>query len=147
MGKVLPIADTTPCLSLSWLNDEGQLAFCESDFVVIPAGILLHYISEKPVFLHNSTFPHKAIATCAHCSAPRRMNGKKYEPAKIMTHYESDSGAAPKVEMAVGQEVTFIDPGYSSAVGSGSRGRSKGTRLSTSAAPNRTLRSMAAGSS
>jgi len=114
MDKLLPIAETTPCLPLSWLNDEGLLAFCESDFVVIPSGILLHYVSGKPVFLHNSTFPHKGVVTCAHCSAPRRMDGQNYEPTEIMTHYESDWGAAPKVKMAIEQEVTFIDPEYSS---------------------------------
>jgi L-fucose isomerase-like protein len=114
MTKLLPIADTTPCLLLGWLNDEGLLAFCESDFVVIPSGILLHYVSGKPVFLHNSTFPHGGVVTCAHCSAPRRMDGRKYEPTDVVTHYESDCGAAPKVKMAVGQEVTFIDPEYSS---------------------------------
>jgi hypothetical protein len=115
MSVVIPIAQTTACLTLGLLNDEGLLAFCESDFVVIPSGILLHYISGKPVFLHNSTFPHDAIVTCAHCSAPRRMDGERYEPAKILTHYESEYGAAPKVEIPKGQEVTFIDPEYSSA--------------------------------
>ena len=113
MSEILPIAETTPCLTLSLLNDEGLLAFCESDFVVIPSGILLHYISGKPVFLHNSTFPHNAVVTCAHCSAPRRMDGTRYEPARIMSHYESEYGAAPKVEIPKGQEVTFIDPEYS----------------------------------
>ena len=114
MTRILPIAETTPCLTLSLLNDEGVMAFCESDFVVIPAGILLHYITGKPVFLHNSTFPHDGLCTCAHCSAPRRMNGQRYEPAKIMTHYESEYGAAPKVAFAEGQQVTFINPEYSS---------------------------------
>jgi len=113
MSTVLPISRTTACLSLGLLNDEGLLAFCESDFVVIPSGILLRYISGTPVFLHNSTFPHGGIVTCAHCSAPRRMDGKRYEPVKIMTHYESEYGAAPKVETPIGQEVTFIDPEYS----------------------------------
>jgi hypothetical protein len=113
MSTVIPMAETTACMPLSWLNDEGLLAFCESDFVIIPAGILLHYICGKPVFLHNSTFPHKATVTCAHCTAPRRMDGARYEPAKIMTHYESDYGAAPKIEMPLGQQVTFIDPEYS----------------------------------
>jgi hypothetical protein len=113
MTAILPIARTTPCLSLSLLNDEGLLAFCESDFVIIPAGILLRHISGKPVFLHNSTFPHDAVVTCAHCSAPRRMDGTRYEPARIMTHYESEYGAAPKVELPRGQLVTFIDPEYS----------------------------------
>ncbi|UCG59293.1 MAG: hypothetical protein JSU70_07235 [Phycisphaerales bacterium] len=113
MSKILPIAETTPCLSLSLLNDEGLMAFCESDFVVIPAGILLRYISGKPVFLHNSTFPHNAIATCAHCSAPRRVDAVHYAPVEIMTHYESEYGAAPKVDVPKGQQVTFIDPEYS----------------------------------
>jgi hypothetical protein len=113
MATIIPMAETTACLTLSLLNDQGVLAFCESDFVIIPSGILLHYISGKPVFLHNSTFPHNAVATCAHCTAPRRMDGTHYEPAKIMTHYESEYGAAPKVEIPKGQEVTFIDPEYS----------------------------------
>jgi L-fucose isomerase-like protein len=113
MGTILPIAQTTPCLSLSLLNDEGLMAFCESDFVIIPAGILLHYVTSRPVFLHNSTFPHDGVVTCAHCSAPRRFDGTRYEPAQIMTHYESEYGAAPKVDMPKGQPVTFIDPEYS----------------------------------
>ena len=126
MTTILPIAGTTPCLSLSLLNDEGMLAFCESDFVVIPSGILLHYISGKPVFLHNSTFPHDGVVTCAHCSAPRRMNGRDYEPAKIVTHFESEYGAAPKVEIPRGQEVTFVNPQYSSGRWVGFKGVVKG---------------------
>jgi hypothetical protein len=113
MGKALPISQTTPCMPLSWLNDEGLIGLCESDFVLVPAAILLRHITGKPVFMHNSTFPHQAIVTCAHCSAPRRMDGKTYAPAKILTHCESDYGAAPKVEMPLEQELTFIDPEYS----------------------------------
>jgi len=30
-----------------------------------------------------------------------------------MTHYESEYGAAPKVEIPIGQELTFLDPEYS----------------------------------
>jgi hypothetical protein len=113
MGTIFGVSDTAACMPLSWLNDEGYIAFCESDFVVMPAGILLHYIAGKPVFMHNSTFPHKAMVTCAHCTAPRRMDGKHYEPARIMTHFESDFGAAPKVEMPIGQHVSAISPEYS----------------------------------
>jgi L-fucose isomerase-like protein len=125
MGKILPIAQTTPCLTLGLINDEGWPAFCESDFVVIPSGILLHYISGKPVFLHNSTFPHGGVVTCAHCSAPRRMDGMTYEPAKILTHYESEYGAAPKVDLPRGKEVTFIDPEYSTGRWVGFKGNIK----------------------
>lgn len=113
MGTIIPMAETTACLTLELLNDEGLAAFCESDFVIIPAGLLLRHVTGKPVFLHNSTFPHKGIVTCAHCTCPRRLDGKKYEPAQIVTHYESEYGAAPKVEMPIGQVLTFIDPEYS----------------------------------
>ena len=125
MGTILPMAQTTACLSLELINDEGLIAFCESDFVIIPAGLLLRHIAGKPVFLHNSTFPHKGIVTCAHCTCPRRLDTKVYEPAQIVTHYESDYGAAPKVDMPLGQEVTIIDPEYSTTRWVGFKGKVK----------------------
>ena len=118
-----PIARTTACLPLSLINDEGLMAFCESDFVVIPAGILLRYISGKPSYLSDPTFPHDSITTCAHCTAPRRMNGTDYEPTKILTHCESDYGAAPKVNMRKGQTITNLIPDFSSTKWIGFRGK------------------------
>ncbi len=112
MTTVIPIAETTACLPLSLLNDEGYLAFCESDFVVIPSGMLMHHILGTPVFLNDPTWPHHGIVTLAHCTAPRKMNGKTYEPTQIHTHFESDYGAAPKVEMTKGQEVTMVVPDF-----------------------------------
>ena len=111
-GKILPLSETTACLTLSLLNDAGYLAFCESDFVVIPAGILLANISNKPVFLNDPTYPHDGLITLAHCTAPRRMDGKNLEPARLLTHFESDYGAAPKVEMLINQIVTNIIPDF-----------------------------------
>lgn len=113
MGTILPMAQTTACLTLGLLNDDGLIAFCESDFVIIPPGLLFRHLAGRPVFLHNSTFPHHAIVTCAHCTSPRRMDGRRLEPVQLVTHYESEYGAATKVEMPIGQEVTFIDPQYS----------------------------------
>ncbi len=108
------MSKTTACMPLSLLNDDGYLAFCESDFVVIPSGVLLHYISGLPVFLNDPTFPHDNIVTLAHCTAPRKMDGKKLEPVKILTHFESDYGAAPKVEMKLGQVCTNLVPDFAS---------------------------------
>ncbi|MBN2295343.1 MAG: hypothetical protein JXM70_23130 [Pirellulales bacterium] len=112
MGTIMPMSQTTACLPLSTLNDDGYLAFCESDFVVIPSGILLGSISGCPTFLNDPTHPHHNMITLAHCTAPRRMDGKTLEPASIMTHFESDYGAAPKVDMHVGQELTCIAPDF-----------------------------------
>jgi L-fucose isomerase-like protein len=114
MGTIMPMAETTACLPLSLLNDEGYMAFCESDFVVIPSGILLHYISGKPVFLNDPTYPHDGVVTLAHCTAPRKMDGSHSEPARLLTHFESDYGAAPKVEMRKGQKITVLDPDFAS---------------------------------
>jgi hypothetical protein len=112
MGTIMPLAETSACLTLSTLNDDGYLAFCESDFVVIPSGVLLANISGRPVFLNDPTYPHDSIITLAHCTAPRKMDGRKMEPARILTHFESDYGAAPKVEMAKGQLLTNIVPDF-----------------------------------
>ena len=112
MGAMLNTSKTTACMTLTLLNDNGYMAFCESDFAVIPASILLYYISGKPVFFGNPTFPNNNIVTVAHCSAPRKMNGKTLEPVKIRTHFESDYGSAPKVEMRVGQEITVLVPDF-----------------------------------
>ena len=113
MGHPMPVTDTTACLPLSVMNDEGYVALCESDFVLIPAALFVRRVTSKPVFMHNSTFPHKGIVTCAHCTGPRRMDGIHYEPTRIMTHYESEFGAAPKVDMPIGQKVTFLNPEFS----------------------------------
>ena len=37
---------------------------------------------------------------------------KNYEPADILTHFESDYGAAPKVFFKKGQIVTVVDPDF-----------------------------------
>jgi hypothetical protein len=122
MGTIMPLAETSACLTLSLLNDDGYLAFCESDFVVIPSGILLANISGKPVFLNDPTYPHDGVITNAHCTAPRKMDGRNPEPARILTHFESDYGAAPKVEMSKGQIVTNIIPDFEAKRWVGLRG-------------------------
>ncbi len=54
------------------------------------------------------------------------MDGKRYEPAKIVTHFEPEYGAAPKVEIPRGQQVTFVNPEYSTGRWVGFKGVVKG---------------------
>lgn len=122
MSTIMPMAKTTACLTLSLINDSGLLAFCESDFVVIPSGILLNHIASMPVFLQDPTYPHHGLITLAHCTAPRKMDGKRFEPVRILTHFKSGYGAAPKVEMKIGQTVTVIDPDFAESRWLGFRG-------------------------
>ena len=122
MGTIMPLAETTACMPISTLNDDGYMIFCESDFVVIPAGILLSNIAGRPFFLNDPTYPHDGIITLAHCTGARRMDGKNLEPVRILTHFESDYGAAPKVEMRKGQITTNIAPDFAAKRWVGVRG-------------------------
>lgn len=110
MGGLIPILDTPPCLLLSLINDEGLTGFCHTDMTHTLPGVLLRWISGKPSFVCNSHFPHHGVVTLAHCAAPRKMNGRDFEPTTIMTHYESDYGAATKVHYPKGQAVSCIVP-------------------------------------
>jgi hypothetical protein len=112
MSTIMPISRTTACLPLMLLNDTGQMAFCESDFVSIPAGMLLRHVSDNPVFLCNPSLPHDGQVTVSHCTAPSKMDGTTPLPVRLLTHYESDYGAAPKVEVPKGQVLTIIDADF-----------------------------------
>jgi hypothetical protein len=114
MGRsVIEMLDTPPCLVLSLANDAGYTAYCHTDLSHTFPGVLMRWIAGKPTFVCNTHFPHDGILTVAHCAAPRKMNGRDYEPVTIMTHYESDYGAACKVQYPKGQIVTVVIPNLS----------------------------------
>lgn len=105
-------AGVMPCLTLTLINDDGYMAYCEGDFVVIPSGMLMHFIAGKPTYFCNPTYPYKGRMMFAHCTAPRRMDGKTLEPVELLTHYESDHGAATHVLFRKGQRLTIIKPDF-----------------------------------
>jgi len=112
MGTIMQHADTTACIPIQVLSDEGYTVVCQGDFVATPGNLLLRYVSGKPVFLNDPSFVHEGVMVLAHCTAPRKMDGQNVEPARILTHYESDYGAAPKVEMRIGQVTTSVIPDF-----------------------------------
>ncbi|KPK43216.1 MAG: hypothetical protein AMJ65_06465 [Phycisphaerae bacterium SG8_4] len=124
MGRsVIEMLDTPPCLVLSLANDEGHTAYCHTDLTHTVPGVLLRWIANRPTFVCNSHLPHDGIFTVAHCAAPRKMNGRDCEPTRIMTHFESDYGAATKVEYTKGQIVTVVIPNLHCTKWQGFRGR------------------------
>ncbi len=123
MGRpVIEMLDTPPCLVLSLANDAGYTAYCHTDLSHTFPGVLMRWIAGRPTFVCNSHFPHEGLFTVAHCAAPRKMNGVDYEPATIMTHYESDYGAACRVEYTKGQKVTVVIPNLRCTKWQGFRG-------------------------
>ncbi len=114
MSAIMPVAQTTACLALSLLNDAGYLAWCEADFAAMPAATLLANIAGRPAFFCAPGYPHAGTILLAHCSAPRKMDGKNLLPVRLMTHYESDYGAAPRVEFPTGQPVSLVAPDFGS---------------------------------
>jgi L-fucose isomerase-like protein len=118
---------TPPCLVLSLANDEGHTAYCHTDLSHTMPGVLLRWIASRPAFVCNSHHPHDGIFFVAHCQAPRRMNGRDFEPATIMTHYESNYGAACKTHYTLDQVVTAIVPNLACSKWLGFRGKIVGT--------------------
>ncbi len=113
---------TPPCLVLSMANDEGFTAYCHTDLSHTMPGVLMRWIASRPTFVCNSHHPHDGLFLVAHCQAPRRMNGRDYEPATIMTHYESDYGAACKTHYPNDQVVTAVVPNLACSKWQGFRG-------------------------
>ncbi len=118
----ISMLDTPPCFVLSLANDEGHTAYCHTDLSHTMPGVLLRWTASRPTFVCNSHYPNDGTFLVAHCQAPRRMNGQDYEPATIMTHYESDYGAACKTHYTKGQVVTVIIPNLRCTKWQGFRG-------------------------
>ncbi len=113
---------TPPCFVLSMANDEGFTAYCHTDLSHTMPGVLMRWIASRPTFVCNSHHPHDGLFFVAHCQGPRRMNGRDYEPATIMTHYESDYGAACKTHYPTDQVVTAVIPNLACTKWQGFRG-------------------------
>lgn len=119
----MAMLDTPACFVLSLANDEGYTAYCHTDLSHTMPGVLLRWIASRPTFVCNSHFPYDGLFFVAHCQAPRRMNGRDFEPATIMTHYESDYGAACKTHYTIGQVVTAVVPNLVCSKWQGFRGK------------------------
>ena len=123
MGAMIKVLDTPPCLIYSVLNDEGYTAFCHTDYTHTPPGVLLRWISGKPSWIANVHYPHHGTVTLAHCSGPRRMNGRDFEPTTITTHFESNYGAATQVKFTKDQTTTNVIPNLTCTKWLGYRGK------------------------
>ena len=107
---------TTGCLALARLSDEGVPAGCEGDLPATVTMLWLRRLTGEIPWMANPARldPERGLLTLAHCTAPRKLDGKNFEPVEIHTHYESDYGASPKVAMKMGQMTTNVVPDFES---------------------------------
>ncbi len=102
---LLEIYKNTGCLGLSLLNDEGIIAGCEGDIPSLISMVILHYLTDEPVFMANpsSINLHKNEIILAHCTIPLNMPDKFY----LKTHFESGLGVGIKGEIREGKATIF----------------------------------------
>lgn len=85
---IIPVLNTTACLSLSLLNDRGIVAGCEGDIPATLTMIILNSVSGKPVFMGNPSIIDRNRLLIAHCTSPISL-GYTYT---LRTHFETGKG-------------------------------------------------------
>ncbi len=102
---LLEIYKNTGCLGLSLLNEEGIVAGCEGDIPALISMVILHYLTDEPVFMANpsSIDIDKNEIILAHCTLPLNMPEEFY----LKTHFESDLGVGIKGVIGEGEATIF----------------------------------------
>lgn len=82
--------NTTGCLALSLLNDEGIIAGCEGDLPATITMLLTYYITGKRAFMANpvSIDQEKDEVIFAHCTIPTKLA----EEYIVRSHFETGIG-------------------------------------------------------
>ncbi|MCK4308406.1 MAG: hypothetical protein KAW42_00305 [Candidatus Atribacteria bacterium] len=102
---LIKIYKNTGCLGLSLLNDEGIVAGCEGDIPALISMVILHYLTDEPVFMANpsSIDLNKSEIILAHCTLPLNMPDRFY----LKTHFESGLGVGIKGNIREGKATIF----------------------------------------
>jgi len=102
---LLEIYKNSGCLGVSLLNDEGIIAGCEGDIPALISMVILHYLTDEPVFMANpsSIDIDKNEIILAHCTLPLNMPDKFY----LKTHFESGLGVGIRGVIEEGEATIF----------------------------------------
>ncbi len=87
---ILQTDQTTGCLALAKLNDDGIIAGCEGDVPTLLTMVVLKLISGKAAFMANPSSIDGNLVTFAHCTCPTSLLGSY----GLNTHFESGIGLA-----------------------------------------------------
>ena len=87
---IVKACDTTSCLALALLNDEGIVAGCEGDMQTLLTMILAKRLFGEEAFMANPSQLTDHTTMFAHCTIPLAM----CDEAIIRSHFESGIGVA-----------------------------------------------------
>lgn len=87
---IVKACNTTSCLALAKLNDEGVVAGCEGDMQTLMTMLLAKRLCNEPAFMANPSILTDKTSMFAHCTVPLSMCYK----TTMRTHFESGIGVA-----------------------------------------------------
>lgn len=87
---ILSDKQTTGCLGIAKLNDDGIPASCEGDIPALLTMLLIKLATGKPSFMANPSRLSADEVTLAHCTCPVSMVNQ----VTLKTHFESGRGLA-----------------------------------------------------
>jgi L-fucose isomerase-like protein len=96
---------TTGCLALARLAEDGIVAGCEGDLVATVAMLWIYRMLGTASWMANPSRidPDRGTLSLAHCTVPRSMCG----PYRLRSHFESGLGVGIQGEMSTGP-VTLV---------------------------------------
>ena len=95
---IVKACNTTSCLALAKLNDEGIVAGCEGDMQTLMTMLLAKKLLNEPAFMANPSILTDKTSMFAHCTVPLSMCFK----TTMRTHFESGIGVAVQGDMPLG---------------------------------------------
>ncbi|MBR5663211.1 MAG: fucose isomerase, partial [Bacteroidales bacterium] len=95
---IVKSCNTTSCLALARLNDEGIVAGCEGDMQTLMTMLLAKKLCNEPAFMANPSILTDKTSMFAHCTVPLSMCYK----TTMRTHFESGIGVAVQGDLPLG---------------------------------------------
>ena len=92
---IIKACNTTSCLALAKLNDEGVVAGCEGDMQTLMTMLLARKLCNEPAFMANPSILTDKTTMFAHCTVPLSMCYR----TTMRTHFESGIGVAVQGDM------------------------------------------------
>lgn len=92
---IVRACNTTSCLALALLNDEGVVAGCEGDMQTLMTMLLAKKLFNEPAFMANPSILTDKTSMLAHCTIPLSMCNDTI----VRSHFESKTGVAIQGDM------------------------------------------------